>query len=159
MNRSLLPILAFCSIAIIANSAIAADQPKPNSGVPIPQITPAVAQQTKIAKIVTLQSSKEVQEFQSNVQILQTEYKNLLEIGAAADLEKDTKRKAELKKQYDQLSTKISDDMQKMSKAYNYVLGRNYIMDIERATVYTVLSPEEATKLEAEEKAKAATKK
>jgi hypothetical protein len=154
MKRNLLTTLALSAIAFTAGSAMAADQTK----VPIPQVNQQPKQQ-KLYKIATLPNAQANREFQSNVQYMQNERQQVLEAAAAAEKEKDPKKKADLQKQADQLLAKLKDDNEKMTKAYGFSITRNYIMEVEVANVYVVLTDEEAAKLEQQEKEKAAAKK
>jgi hypothetical protein len=154
MKRNLLTTLVLSAIAFTAGSAIAADQTK----VPIPQVNQQPKQQ-KLYKIATLPNAQANREFQSNVQYMQNERQQVLEAAAAAEKEKDPKKKADLQKQADQLLAKLKDDNEKMTKAYGFSITRNYIMEVEVANVYVVLTDEEAAKVEQQEKEKAAAKK
>jgi hypothetical protein len=147
-------LFAFSTLLFAAGSLMAADQPK----IPIPSTTPP-AQQQKLYKIATLPTAKDNTDFQSNVQYMQAQRQKTLELNTAMEKEKDPKKKEELKKQYDAAFAKLNEDNEKMIKVYGFSLARSYIMEIERANVYLVLTPEEAAKVDAEEKAAAAAKK
>jgi hypothetical protein len=154
MKRNLLITLALSAIVFTAGAASAADQTK----VPIPQVNQQQKQQ-KLYKIATLPNAQANREFQSNVQYMQNERQQVLEAAAAAEKEKDPKKKADLQKQADQLLAKLKEDNEKMTKAYGFSISRNYIMEVEVANIYMVLTDEEAAKLEQQEKEKAAAKK
>jgi hypothetical protein len=156
MNRNLLTTLALSAIVFTTSQASAADQSKPGP-IPIPQVTPPQKQQ-RLYKIATLPNAQANREFQSNVQYMQNARQQVLEAAAAAEKEKDPKKKADLQKQADQLLAKLKEDNEKMTKAYGFSITRNYIMEVEVSNVYIVLTDEEAAKMDAEEKAKAAKK-
>jgi hypothetical protein len=155
MKRNLLLTLALCATVFTTGSAIAADQTK----VPIPQVT-AEPKQQRLYKIATLPNAQANREFQSNVQYMQNSRQKVLEAAAAAEKEKDPKKKAELQKQADQLLAQLKDDNEKMQKAYGFSITRNYIMEVEVSNIYMVLTDEEAAKMDAQKAAeKAADKK
>jgi len=68
----------------------------------------------------------------------------------------DAAKKKELKTQFDAVLTKLNENNETMRKAYGFSLDRNYIVEIEKAHVYMLVTEEEATKIEAAEKAAAA---
>lgn len=122
--------------------------------------TPApAAKQQRLIKVVTLNDATANREFQQNVQLVQAQRQAILELQAAMEKEKDAKQKAEYQKKRDELLTKLQQNNDAMIKNYGFSLERNYTMEIERSSIYMMVTDEEAAKIEADQKAKDGKKK
>jgi len=158
MKKTTLGIISL-SLSLFAAGALAADSAA-NKNAPA---TPAQKQQ-KLVRVSTLNTIEANQEFQTNVQLVQTQRQQAIEMNAAMDKETNATKKKEIKTKLDELMVKLNDNNQKMVKAYGFSLERNYTVVIEKAHVYMFVSDEEAAKFEKEqaaaaEKEKAAAKK
>ncbi|MDO8544295.1 MAG: hypothetical protein Q7S40_27970 [Opitutaceae bacterium] len=118
--------------------------------------TPAPPQ--KLVRIATLNTPEANREFQANVQLMQTQRQNAVELNAMMEKETDPKKKAALKTQLDQVMTKLTENNEKMLKAYGFSLTRHYTMEVVTSNIYMFVTDEEAAKIEQAEKAKAAGK-
>jgi hypothetical protein len=115
--------------------------------------------QRKIVRASTLNSVKANQEFQRNVKIVQAQRDLVVQLKQKLDDEKDKKKKAEIQKQMDAALKKLNDNNKKMTATYGFSLTRNYVLVTEKAHIYMIVSDEEAAKVEANAKKKAAEKK
>lgn len=154
MKRSLLTTLALG--ASLVGTGYLVGQTQNKSAAPA---AAAKAPEQKLIKMVTLNSAVANREFQNNVQLLQAQRQEVLRLNGELEKEKDAKKKAELKTQLDTVLAKLNENNDKMSKAYGFSLARNYVMEVEVASVYLIVSDEEAAKLEAEQKKDAGKKK
>ncbi len=152
MKRPTLNLLALGAALLTASFALGQSQP---AG-PAPAAPAAKPQ--KLVRIATLNSVKDVQEFQNNVHFLQAQHQTAVDLGAKMEKEKDAKKKQEMKTQLDALMVKLNENNAAMNKAYGFSLTRNYTMEIERANIYMLVSEEEAAKLEQAQKAEPAAK-
>jgi hypothetical protein len=144
MKRNLLSLLALSASLISAGYLLGQ-----NPGVPAPEQA-----QQKLLRIATLNGTEANREFQANVQLLQSQRQAWVELNSAMEKEKDAKKKKEIKTQLDQLLAKLNDNNAKMQKAYGFSLSRNYVVEIEKANIYLLVTDEEAAKIEKAEKAK-----
>lgn len=144
MKRNLLRILALSASLVTAGNLFGQ-----NPGTPA-----AASAQQKLVRIATLNGTDANREFQANVQLLQTQRQAAVELNAAMEKEKDAKKKKEIKTQLDQLLAKLNDNNAKMQKAYGFSLTRNYVVEIEKANIYLLVTDEEAATIEKAEKAK-----
>jgi len=144
MKRNLLSLLALSASLISAGYLLGQ-----NPGVPAPEQA-----QQKLLRIATLNGTEANREFQANVQLLQSQRQAWVELNSAMEKEKDAKKKKEIKTQLDQLLAKLNDNNAKMQKAYGFSLTRNYVVEIEKANIYLLVTDEEAAKIEKAEKAK-----
>jgi len=146
MKRNLLSLLAL-SAALVSPSYLPGQNLKGAASAPAPT-------QQKLVRIATLDSVETNREFQANVQLLQNQRQAAVELNAAMEKEKDARKKKEIKAQIDQLLAKLNDNNAKMQKAYGFSLTRNYVVEIEKANIYLLVTDEEAAKIEKAEKAK-----
>jgi hypothetical protein len=114
----------------------------------------AAPKQQKLVRVCTLNTIQANQEFQNNVQLLQTQRQQAIELNAAIEKETDAAKKKEVKTKLDELMAKLNENNQAMIKAYGFSLERNYSMVVETAHVYMFVSDEEAAKIEQEQAAK-----
>lgn len=143
-------LLSLAAGILLAPAMIAADAKKVESK-PTTQ---------RLVKVSTLSTTEANREFQTNVQLVQSQRQAAVELNNAIEKEKDAAKKKELKAQFDALITKLNENNEAMRKAYGFSLDRNYTLEIEKAHVYMLVTEEEAAKIEAAEKAaKPAAKK
>ena len=149
MKRNLLTIAAL-TVSLVT-SGVTMAQSQTASG------APTQGKPQKLAKVATIRGADAVREFERNVQLLQAQRKAAVDMGEQLEKEKNPEKKKELKANLDKLMAKLNENNAAMSKAYGFSLTRNYTMEIESANIYTLVSDEEAAKIEQEQKA--ATKK
>lgn len=152
MKRTILTFVALGASFLTAGYLIgqtnkAGSTPAPAAGAP-------AAKPQRLFKMVSLNDANAVREFQQNVQLVQAQREAVIQLEAAMEKEKDAKQKAEYQKKRDELLTKLQQNNDAMVKNYGFSLTRNYTMEIERASIYMLVSDEEAAKMEAEQKAK-----
>jgi hypothetical protein len=121
--------------------------------------TNASGQQMKLVRVATLRTAEANREFQNNVQVLQNQRKAALDLQAAIEKEKDAKKKAELKSQFDAVMAKLNENNQLMLKTYGFSIDRNYVLEIEVSNIYLLVTEEEAAKIEKAEAEKKAEEK
>lgn len=148
MNRTPLRLLALGAALLAGGYALGQGQSKSAAA-------PQEPKQQKLVRVATLNTIDANREFQANVQLMQAQRQAAVELNATMDREKDAKKKAELKKQLDELIAKLNDNNERMQKAYGFSLTRNYTMVIEKSHIYMFVSDEEAAKIEQAEKAAA----
>ena len=151
MKRHILPLLALGAVFLTAGSAFG-QTPSPASA------AGTAAKPQKLVRIATLNTVKDVQEFQNNVQFLQAQRQAAVDLGAKMEKEKDAKKKQEMKTQFDALMLKLNENNAAMNKVYGFSLTRNYTLEIEKANIYMLVTDEEAAKIEQAQKAEAAAK-
>lgn len=146
MKQNLLSLLAL-SASLVSAGYLLGQNPKGADSAPAPT-------QQKLVRIATLDSVETNREFQANVQLLQNQRQAAVELNAAMEKEKDARKKKEIKAQLDQLLAKLNDNNAKMQKAYGFSLTRNYVVEIEKANIYLLVTDDEAANIEKAEKAK-----
>ena len=151
MNRTLSRILAGTAALVAASAFVLPLHAAPATPAPAPAPTT-----TKLVHIATLNSAAANREFQTNVQILQNQRKAIVELNAAMEKEKDSKKKQEMKTRLDRDVAKLNEDNDKMQKAYGFSLARSYTMEIVTSNIYMMVTDEEAAQIEKEQKAAAA---
>lgn len=149
INQSL-RILAL-GATLVAGTMLAADSASKNAP------APAAPKQQKLVRVATLPTIQANQEFQANVQLVQTQRQQAIELNAAMEKETNAAKKKELKTKLDELMAKLNENHQKMVKVYNFSLERNYTLVNEVSHVYMFVSDEEAAKYE-KDQAEAAAK-
>lgn len=151
MKRTTFTLLALGAAILVANSSFAADDQPQQPAAQAPK-------EQKVVKVLTLNNAKAIQEFESNVQLVQAQRLAAEKMNTEMQAEKDVWKKAEMKKKLDDLMKQLNDNNQQMVKHYGFSLTRNYIMQPDSASVYMVVSDEEAAKIDAQQKAQAAKK-
>lgn len=146
MKRTVLTLLALSASLLAGSYALGA---QPQSGA----AAPAVPQQQKLVRVATLNGIDANREFQANVQLLQAQRQAAVELNAAMEKEKDSRKKQGLKAQFDQLMEKLNENNAAMQKAYGFSLTRNYTMVIETSHIYMLVTDEEAAAIEKQQKA------
>ncbi|MES2692846.1 MAG: hypothetical protein V4773_05180, partial [Verrucomicrobiota bacterium] len=152
MKRHLLVLLALGASLLSAGYLLGQNKAGDITTAP----TQPAAKQQKLVRVKTLTGVEENRQFQQNMQLVQAQRQAAIEIQGSMDKETDPKKKADLKKQFDQILARLNENNDAMTKAYGFSLARNYIMEIETAHIYLLVSDEEAVKIEAEQKAAAA---
>ncbi|MBI5766980.1 MAG: hypothetical protein HZA93_04245 [Verrucomicrobia bacterium] len=150
MTKKLVGALAlFSSLAL---AAVGADTKKA-APAPAPAAAP---KQQKLIRVSTLNTVEANQQFQANVQLVQTQRQQAIELNARLEKEADPAKKKELKAQLDALMAKLNENHQLMVRTYGFSLERNYTIVPEVSHVYMFVSDEEAAKFEKEQKELAA---
>ncbi len=124
--------------------------------------TPAAGapKQQKLIKVCSINTAQGFQEFQANVQVVQTQRQLVIDANTAYEKETNAAKKKELKTKLDELLAKLNENNQTMIKTYGFSLERSYTVAVEKADVYMLVSDEEAAKFEkAQAEAAAAAKK
>ncbi len=147
-----IPLLVLALGAVLSTGGYALAQKPEAPAAPAPK-------EQKLIKVLTLSTSAAIQEFEANVQLVQAQRLAAEKMNAEMQKESDVWKKAEMKKKLDDLMAKLNENNAAMVKHYGFSLTRNYIMQPEVASVYMVVSDEEAAKIEAQQKAEAAKKK
>ncbi len=155
MIKSTLRLLGLGAASLLTAALFAADS---SPAVTVPGVTSAAKPQ-KLIKVCTLSTVEANLEFQRNVQLLQAQRQQVVEWNAALEKETDAKKKKELKAKIDELTRSLTENNQKMIKAYGFSLERNYSLVIETAHIYMFVTDEEAAKFEKEQAEAAAKKK
>ena len=119
----------------------------------------ADSKQQKLVRVSTLNTIEANREFQTNVQLLQSQRQAAIEINAAHEKETDPAKKKELKSRLDAVIARLNENNDKMRKTYGFSIDRNYTVVIETAHVYMFVTDEEAARIEAAAKAEAAKQK
>jgi uncharacterized protein YlxW (UPF0749 family) len=143
MKRSLLSVVALSAVFLTAGFVLG--QTKAAAPAPAPK-------QQKVVLVRTLNTVKEVQEFQANVQMLQAQRQAAQELANAVAKETDAKKKKDLQTRLDAVLAKLNENNAAMEKAYGFSITRNYTLEIEKANVYMLVTDEEAAKIEAAQK-------
>jgi hypothetical protein len=115
---------------------------------------PAPAKQQKLVRVCTLNTAQANQEFQANVQLMQSQRQAAIELNTAHEKEVKPSKKKELKQQLDTIVAKLNENNDKMRKTYGFSLDRNYTLVVETAHVYMFVTEEEAAKIQAVEAGK-----
>lgn len=149
MKRFLLSVGVLASVLLAANLAFG--QTNPSFG--------SAPKQQKVVLVKKLEGPKAVQEFESNVQVIQRERDAVVSLKTEMEKEKDAGKKKAMQTKLDEMMKKLTEDNDKMIAAYGFSLTRVYTMEIQSANIYMAVSDEEAAKIEAAQKAKAQEKK
>ena len=108
---------------------------------PVPKDGSAPA---KTLKVVTLKDAQSNQAFQTTVQNLQTLRQKAAAMKKALDAATDPKDKAHQQEQFDLLLKQLNEANALATKTYAFNLNRQYVMSIQRSTLYMAVTPEEA---------------
>jgi len=154
MKRHTLRVMALGAALLSAGAAPGQGQPKSGAAPTVSLPAPAQKEQ-KLARVATLDGIDANRDFQANVQLLQAQRQAAVELNAQMEKETDATKKADLKKQLDELMTKLNENNDRMAKAYGFSLTRNYTMVIEKAHIYTFVTDEEAATIEKAEREQA----
>ena len=149
INGTIIGVFAVGVLAAVATAQLdnlRIDDPDPE--------TPAQPQQQKLIRVSTLNSIQANQEFQQNVQILQTQRQRAVELSAAIEAARTEGEKSALQIELDAIMAKLNENNQKMVKTYGFSLTRNYNLIVEKSHIYMFVTDEEADKFEAAQKKK-----
>ena len=157
MNKTTIRVLLL-SASMLTASLWAADSVTFPGSNPTPAPTPATPKQQKLLKVCSISTAQGFQEFQANVQVVQTQRQQVIEANTAYEKEANATKKKELKVKLDEMLAKLNENNQKMIKTYGFSLERSYTVSVEKADVYMLVTDEEAAKIE-KAQADTATKK
>ena len=157
MNKTTIRVLLL-SASMLTASLWAADSVTFPGSTPTPAPTPATPKQQKLLKVCSISTAQGFQEFQANVQVVQTQRQQVIEANTAYEKEANATKKKELKVKLDEMLAKLNENNQKMIKTYGFSLERSYTVSVEKADVYMLVTDEEAAKIE-KAQADTATKK
>ena len=110
----------------------------------------------KTLKVATLNDAQGNQSFQTTVQNLQTMRQQATAMKATLDATTDPKDKAYQQGQFDLLLKQLNEANTLATKTYAFNLNRQYVMSIDKSTLYIAATPEEAAAAKKDEDMKAA---
>ena len=113
-----------------------AKQPKPTDG----------SDAAKTIKVCTLSDAQANQSFQTTVQNLQQMRQQAATLKGQLDSAPDESQKNYLQGQFDLLLKQLNDANAVATKSYAFNLNRQYVMSIDKSTLYIAATPEEAAK-------------
>ncbi len=146
MTKTTLRVLLLSASMLTASLWAADTVTFPGSTAPAP--APATPKQQKLVKVCSLNTAQGFQEFQANVQVMQTQRQLAIEANTAYEKETNAAKKKELKAKLDELLAKLNENNQTMIKTYGFSLDRSYTVAVEKADVYMLVTDEEAAKIE-----------
>ena len=123
-------------IFIVLTPEEIAKQPKPTDGSDV----------AKTIKVCTLSDAQANQSFQTTVQNLQQMRQQAATLKGQLDSAPDENQKSYLQGQFDLLLKQLNDANAVATKSYAFNLNRQYVMSIEKSTLYLEATPEEAAK-------------
>ena len=144
--RNYVRIPEVSEIYIVLTEEEIAKQPAPKDGT-----APA-----KTLKVATLNDAQGNQSFQTTVQNLQTMRQQAAAMKATLDATTDSKDKAYQQGQFDLLLKQLNEANTLATKTYAFNLNRQYVMSIDKSTLYIAATPEEAAAAKKDEDMKAA---
>lgn len=147
MKRHVLLSLALGASFLTTGYLLGQNKPAPATAAPT---APAGQRLVRMATINGVEANRQ---FQANVQLVQAQRQAAVELDAALKKEKDAKKKKELQTQFDAVMKKLNENNEGMQKAYGFSLARNYVLEVETAHIYMLVSEEEAAKIEKAQKA------
>ena len=125
-------------IFVVLTEEEIAKQPAPTDG----------SAPSKTLKVCSLNDAQANQSFQDTVQKLQQMRQLAITAKDALDKAVDVNDKAYKQGQFDQLMKQLNEANTAATKAYAFNLNRQYVMSIEKSTLYVQASPEEAAAAE-----------
>ena len=125
-------------IFVVLTEEEIAKQPAPTDG----------SAPSKTLKVCSLNDAQANQSFQDTVQKLQQMRQLAITAKDALDKAIDASDKAYKQGQFDQLMKQLNEANTAATKAYAFNLNRQYVMSIEKSTLYVQASPEEAAAAE-----------
>jgi len=136
-------------IFIVLTPEEIAKQPKPTDGSDV----------AKTIKVCTLNDAQANQSFQTTVENLQQMRQQAATLKVRLDsAAPDESQKSYLQGQFDLLLKQLNDANAVARKSYAFTLNSQYVMSIEKSTLYLEATPEEAAKAAASAAAASATK-
>jgi hypothetical protein len=142
MKQSL-PLLAALGVSLLTGGYLLGQ-----AGSSITTAGAAAAKPQRLVRVSTLKTVEQNREFQANVNLVQQQRQAAIELNTAMEKAPDAKKKAEIKQQLDAMLAKLTDNNEKMQKAYGFSLTRNYNLEIEVAHIYMIVTEEEAVRFE-----------
>ena len=152
MKRQTLNLVALGAVLLTAGFALGQAQTAATAPA-------APAKPQKLVLVRTLDSVKANQDFQHDVQVMQSQRQAAVELNSTMEKEKDAKKKKDLKTQLDTLMAKLNENNTAMQKVYGFSITRNYSMEVEKSNIYMLVTDEEAAKIEQAQKAEQAAQK
>jgi len=104
----------------------------------------------QLVQIATLNTTQANDEFTRNVEIMQTRVREVANLNTLLEQEEEMSAQYDIEVQIEELMRRINEDNKRMVEAYRYNLSRKYIRNIEKATVFLVLTDEEVADIEKE---------
>ena len=147
MNTTTIRVLLL-SASMLTASLWAADSVTFPGSTPTPAPAAPTPKQQKLLKVCSISTAQGFQEFQANVQVVQTQRQQVIEANTAYEKEANATKKKELKVKLDEMLAKLNENNQKMIKTYGFSLERSYTVSVEKADVYMLVTDEEAAKIE-----------
>ena len=132
--RNYVRIPEVSEIYIVLTEEEMAKQPAPTDGT-----APA-----KTIKVVTLNDAQGNQSFQTTVQNLQNLRQQAAAIKASLDVATNDKDRAYHQGQFDFIMKQLNQANAEATKTYAFNLNRQYVMSIDKSTLYMAATPEEA---------------
>ena len=132
--RNYVRIPEVSEIYIVLTEEEMAKQPAPTDGT-----APA-----KTIKVVTLNDAQGNQSFQTTVQNLQNLRQQAAAIKASLDVATNDKDRAYHQGQFDFIMKQLNQANAEATKIYAFNLNRQYVMSIDKSTLYMAATPEEA---------------
>ncbi len=132
--RNYVRIPEVSEIYIVLTEEEIAKQPAPTDGT-----APA-----KTIKVVTLNDAQGNQSFQTTVQNLQNLRQQAAAIKASLDVATNDKDRAYHQGQFDFIMKQLNQANAEATKIYAFNLNRQYVMSIDKSTLYMAATPEEA---------------
>ncbi len=132
--RNYVRIPEVSEIYIVLTEEEIAKQPAPTDGT-----APA-----KTIKVVTLNDAQGNQSFQTTVQNLQNLRQQAAAIKASLDVATNDKDRAYHQGQFDFIMKQLNQANAEATKTYAFNLNRQYVMSIDKSTLYMAATPEEA---------------
>ena len=123
-------------IFIVLTPEEIAKEPKPTDGSDV----------AKTIKVYTLSDAQANQSFQTTVQNLQQMRQQAATLKGQLDSAPDESQKNYLQGQFDLLLKQLNDANAVAKKSYAFDLNRQYVMSIEKSTLYIAATPDEAAK-------------
>jgi hypothetical protein len=140
MKKSL-PLLAALGLSLLTGGYLLGQAGTAKPGA-------AAAQSQKLVRVSTLKTVEQNREFQANVNLVQQQRQAAIELNSSMEKETDAKKKAGFKQQLDTVLARLTENNDKMQKAYGFSLSRNYSLEIEVAHIYMIVTDEEAVRFE-----------
>ncbi len=159
----LVPICAAASSFAVLAACVEEAEATPDTGVqPAPpetraELDPSASESPeRLVQIAVLETPEANDEFTRNVEIMQARVRGVANLNTAIAAEPDPIARDDIQIELEELLRTINEDNRRMANAYRYSLTRRYMRNIEKATVFLVLSDEEASRIVAEADAQGA---
>jgi hypothetical protein len=110
----------------------------------------------RLVQIAVLESPEANDEFTRNVEIMQARVRAVANLNNAIAAEPDPIARDDIQIELEEILRTLNEDNRRMAEAYRYSLTRRYMRNIEKATVFLVLTDEEVDRIVAEADAQGA---